>query len=88
MTITQQPTLFKLDILAAVECHYESLIRAVLTQFLEQVTTMNEPIRRPEEDFPFKLSSFFLYSKVVPSKSTASRVLTILSENIMLLERA
>ncbi|MGM0125640.1 hypothetical protein IGI37_003039 [Enterococcus sp. AZ194] len=54
--------------------------------YLEQILTMNALTKHVEGDMAFKLRLVFLHSEAVPSKSTFSRVLTVLSENITLLE--
>ncbi|MGM0124148.1 hypothetical protein IGI37_001522 [Enterococcus sp. AZ194] len=81
-------SLFKKDTAVGtpITVNYASTIRAVLTRFLEKIPTMNALIQRLKEDAAFKLSLGFLYAEEVPSKSTFSRVLTVLSENITLLE--
>lgn len=69
-----------------VKTNYQAVLRSLLARFYEKIPTQTDLLKRLKSDVRFKLSVGFLYSQAIPSASTYSRVMAVLSENLDLLE--
>ena len=60
------------------------MIISVFIRYVERIPTIKDLIKRLNDDIAFKLNCGFLYSDVVPSEASYSRLVTKLSESNIL----
>lgn len=69
---------------APTELNYAAMIISIFIRYVERIPTIKDLIKRLNDDIAFKLNCGFLYSDVVPSEASYSRLLTKLSESNIL----
>ena len=69
-----------------VKLNYQALLRSLIVRIHENIPTQKALIARLKSDLRLKLSVGFLYSDPIPSEATYSRVMSILADNLSVLE--
>ena len=66
---------------APVQLNYPAMIYALIARIVERIPTIKDLIKRLKHDFIFRLDCGFLFSDVVPSEASFSRLITKISKS-------